>query len=266
MFKKIHFSRNIEESKKNEVFNQKVIKELKKHEDEEKVKEEELNKNDDDDDDFKKQMKLDQEEKSKNTFKTNFKKKKKKIETPIYITLYDIFKFRVVKFFMLCFSLFYTFLIFNFLEQRSLANISQKYQTKECVESAVLYNPVLKNLCQRSYLSENINNIVQTQSDFLIYLDISINNLMFTANLNKNNLYQQLKSGIDNDMGYFQKPFSIYEILDSIKISRKSVIPDAARTKSIALPFNISSKLKFYSEFSPIKSDSKPIKIINVKI
>ena len=46
LFKKIHFSRNIEESKKNEVFNQKVIKELKKHEDEEKVKEEELNKND----------------------------------------------------------------------------------------------------------------------------------------------------------------------------------------------------------------------------
>ena len=182
-------------------------------------------------------------------------KKKKKFEEPLYVTLYDIARFRMAKFLMLCLTLGFLLSTFSYLTNRSLTNVEQQSQIRKVLSNSFLFNPLYKSTLEKDtiFMSLDSKNLIKNKRDLLVLLDIVLNNLLFEIEKNNSNGMNPK----DNFDGYFQSTRTIYEILKGMRmVSISSTeVPNGQKSNITTIPFlgnNITNLLDMGKEYSDL--------------
>lgn len=184
-------------------------------------------------------------------------RKKKLLEPPLYVTLYDIHLFRLAKFFLLLLSITFTYSTFYYLTNRSFVNVKQKAQMSSVFTSIMIFNTLYKEILQKesAYLRNDINTIISTKQDYLGFLKIIINNIVFASNITN----EERIKGVDQYNGYFSSPFTVYETMNSIRfisISSKEN-KNKSDTNSITFPKYVIDEIGLNNEYSFSSYDDK---------
>lgn len=133
--------------------------------------------------DIKNTEEREEEERQKKIKEQNNKKqepKKSKLQPPLYISLYDLHKFRLFK----CYSIFCSFLliIFSILNAFYIGEISitERVQIKEALLKA-LFNPLLSTCFKNGdkFEKQHLDEIIIKKNELLMWLDIVFSNFAF---------------------------------------------------------------------------------------
>ena len=188
--------------------------------------------------------------------------KKKKLEAPLYVTMYDIHKFRLAKFFMMLLSFTFTFSTYYFLTHRSFVNVTQQSHMKKVFDAVVLYNPLYKNALQKQtlFMSKMVNDLIVTKRDFLVLSNL-LNNLIFNPGISK----EDEMRGIDAYNAYFLKVTSIYEVFYSMRMVGKAAKEDRkiVDTNSLFLKPEVLDFLYITKEYTTSKSDDSERRLVH---
>lgn len=184
-------------------------------------------------------------------------RKKKLIEAPLYVTLYDIHLFRLAKFFLFLISIAFTFSTFYYLTNRSFVNVTQKSQMSTVFTNIMIFNCLYKELLQKesAFMRKDINTIVSTKKDFLGYVNMMINNLVFPINVSTEEKFK----GVDLYNGYFVSPVTVYENFNCIRFLSVSSKLNRVKseTNSIPLPNYVIDQIVLTNEYSYYSYDDK---------
>ncbi len=184
-------------------------------------------------------------------------RKKKLIEAPLYVTLYDIHLFRLAKFFLFVISIIFTYSTFYYLTNRSFVNVTQKAQMSAVFSNVLIFNSLYKEILQKesAFMRKDINTIISTKRDFIGYVNVMINNLVFPINVSKE---EKLK-GVDLYNGYFVSPFTVYENMNCVRLLSVSSKENRNKsdTNSIPLPNYVLDQIDLTNEYSYYSYDDK---------
>lgn len=192
-------------------------------------------------------------------------KHKNKPENAIYMSLFDIYKFRFVKFWLFFFSLFFAISFFLKTNLEGTLDINTQNDMIQFLTTLIFFNPLYKNFLTdpNDYSTQNINKAIKSKSDLLVYLDIVLNNLLMSEFNNETEKYS------DETSNYFKRKDTNYEILYAIKLSFMSTSfenykSSSTRPKTL-YPLNTEqiSNLYYINEYS-LKTEEYSPKLLKV--
>jgi hypothetical protein len=201
----------------------------------------------------------DQVEKRKKEIDEIRRKEAKKPEDPIYLSMFDIFKYRLLKFWDCFFSIIFAFSIYCYLYYDGKLSLNAEYQMSEVLYNDIIFPSVYKNLLRKTkeYENKDLSGLISSKKDLLVYLDIIFNNLIFDKGD-----YKSKDTSFDIYNGFFQRQNIPYQIYYALRIGFKTNNKLVKVDNFINLGKNIEDKLTYYHEYQQKEEDNSPKTLI----
>jgi hypothetical protein len=154
----------------------------------------------------------------KKNMKENLKKMKRKLEPPIYISMFDIYKFRLMKFWFFLLTLLSAISVYYYYNHNGTLNIEASNEMRRTLDLAILFNPVYKNFIDKgnAYTNKDFPEMIRSKQDVILYLDLLFNNLAINSNLTMGPFNQT-----DKYNNYFSKQEIVYEMFSGVRLMSK---------------------------------------------
>lgn len=239
--------KNNEESiDKSDINDNKILDETnkdKKAENEEKEENQENSKNEENDENLftheremnKKIKELQQSYLKKKEFKEQIK-----LQAPIYMSVYDLYKFRIFK----CFNIFCTILlaILMIIDLSSTKNIDSVEKSNVVKHLKILLNnPIYEKIFDRDFNEKDFT--IFTKKDFVIWLDFVFSNFCFVSrqaldqNANGNFTYTY-----HSNEAFFHGNNTYYEMISKLRIGYQLMNKNIMTNNSIIDFFNLNNR------------------------
>lgn len=173
-----------------------------------------------------------------------------KREPPIYVSPLNVLFLRQLGFFNFVFHLLLAFSFFFNVDNIFLFTPSQIIQTKTVLSNALFFNPMLKHFFanDEAYESKDLNKLISTKKDLLIWFKIVLNNMFFSTSLPDN----KTEFDLDYYNNFLFLNTSVYEILLGsriiFKFSNQIDQENELFNFSKELPDELKMKSPFFSE------------------
>ena len=171
-------------------------------------------------------------------------------QDPIYFSTYDLFKYRLAKFWHFAFFLFIIAIFLIYYSNYGTLNKIQEYTLNNIMNDIFLFNPLYKNFLRNNaaYEQKDFSKLISTRNDLLIWLDIVFNNIIMSSTVSPDDT---ARMGVDGYSNYLQRDNTIYETFGSIRFSYKNTDPVKSKYNStiFELPKNITENLNYFEEF-----------------
>ena len=177
--------------------------------------------------------------KKENLLKKDFK---------LYLTMHDIHRYRLLKFFLFVCSVVLCFITYFRLIDRTLAH-SETRDIMEVLYTNIFFNTIYKEMLNhpQAFKSKNLNLLLNSRMETNAYFNMMFNNVFFKSP--NENIYQA-NNNIDIYNGYFQRANSYYEELGSIKMTVKQSISTETQNHSLYLTLPSYKDFQSYKRFT----------------
>ena len=174
-----------------------------------------------------------------------------KREPPIYVSPLNVLLLRQLGFLNFVFHLLLAFSFFCNVDNIFLFTPSQIIQTKTILSNALFFNPMLKHFFanEEAYDAKDLNKLINTKKDLLIWFKIVLNNMFFPSPLRDN----KTEFDLDYYNNFLFLNTSVYELLLGSRIIFKfanQIDQENGLLFNISkeLPEDLKMKSPFFSE------------------
>jgi len=190
-------------------------------------------------------------------------KKEKSIKeeyNKLYLTMHDIHRYRVLKFFLFVCSVVLTFITYFRFTHSESVTFSEKRDIMEVLYTNIFFNIIYKELLNhpKAFKSKNVNLLLNSRIETNAYFNLMFNNVFFKSPLEKE-IIDDDYNNIDIYNGYFQRQNSYYEELGSIKMTVTQSIGTETQNHSLYLTLPSYKDFQSYKTFDINEQLSSPL-------